>query len=173
MLATISITKAYAIYANDTASLEIVGNHIDYQGTTKGTGINNAIYLYNSDGAIVNGNRFDLDLVSADAPWIEVPSGSGNWVSSPISEGIVVDDSDKVIFDSNTVFTNFTDVVTASGYDTIYTVDFKNSNNAVITNNEITSVGKDYIYGIILSGNDFMWVKIIFMELFFQVMISQ
>ncbi len=129
--------NAYAIYANDTASLKIVDNHIDYQGTTKGTGVNNAIYLYNADGAIVNGNKFDLDLVSADVAWIEVPSGSGNWISAPISEGIVVEDSNNV------------------SYDTIYSVDFKNSNNAVITNNEITSVGKDYIYGIILSGNDF------------------
>ena len=64
--------NAYAIYANDTASLKIVDNHIDYQGTTKGTGVNNAIYLYNADGAIVNGNKFDLDLVSADVAWIEV-----------------------------------------------------------------------------------------------------
>ena len=147
--------NAYAIYANDTASLKIVDNHIDYQGTTKGTGVNNAIYLYNADGAIVNGNKFDLDLVSADVAWIEVPVGSGNWISAPISEGIVVEDSDNVSFDSNTVSTNFTDVITSYGYDTIYSVDFKNSNNAVITNNEITSVGKDYIYGIILSGNDF------------------
>ena len=96
-----------------------------------------------------------MNFISADVAWIEVPSGSGNWISAPISEGIVVEDSNNVTFDSNTVFTNFTDVITEYGYDTIYSVDFKNSNNAVITNNEITSVGKDYIYGIILSGNDF------------------
>ena len=123
---------------------------MDYQGTTKGTGINNAIYLYNADGAIVNGNKFDLDLVSADVAWIEVPVGSGNWISAPISEGIVVEDSNNVTFDSNTVSTNFTDVITSYGYDTIYSVDFKNSNNALP-----------------------LWVKIIFMELFFLVMISQ
>ena len=145
--------NAYAIYANDAASLEIIGNHIDYQGTTKGTGINNAVYINDVEGAVINSNKFDLDLISSYVPWAEVPSGSGNWVSSPISEGIVVEKSNGTTFDNNEVNVKFIDVV--GDYDTIYSVDFKNSDNAVISNNKITSEGNTYIYGLIITGDNF------------------
>ena len=144
---------AYAIYANDSAVLEIVDNNIDYQGATKGIGINNAVYLYETDGAVIKGNKFDLDLVSCYVPWAEVPSGSGNWVSFPISEGIVVESSNNVTLDNNTVNVQYTDVV--GSYDTIYSVVFKNSNNSVISKNTIVSNGNTYIYGLQITGDNF------------------
>ena len=144
---------AYAIYANDSAVLEIVDNNIDYQGATKGIGINNAVYLYETDGAVIKGNKFDLDLISCYVPWAEVPSGSGNWVSFPISEGIVVESSNNVTLDNNTVNVQYTDVV--GSYDTIYSVVFKNSNNSVISKNTIVSNGNTYIYGLQITGDNF------------------
>ena len=145
---------AYAIYATDVPKLTVSENNIDYQGTTKGTGINNAVYLNNATDAIIANNKIDLDLVSSYVPWAEVPAGSGNWVSSPVSEGIVIDGSNGVAFDGNNVTLVLGDVV--GSYDTIYAIDFKNSNDAVITNNVIDVAGETYIYGIIISGNDFV-----------------
>ena len=78
---------AYAIYAENIPKLMVYNNTIDYQGTTQGTGINNAVYLNNANDAIISNNKFDLELVSSYVPWAEVPAGSGNWVSSPVSEG--------------------------------------------------------------------------------------
>ena len=145
---------AFGIYAEDTIKLGILNNTVDYQGTTKGTGINNAVYLGNATDAIIFNNTFDLELVSSYVSWVEVPAGTGNWVSFPISEGIVFDSSNGVLFDSNKVNVTLGDVV--GSYDTIYVVDFKNSNDDVITNNDIDAVGETYIYGIVMSGNDFV-----------------
>ncbi|WP_406536437.1 beta strand repeat-containing protein, partial [Methanobrevibacter sp.] len=146
--------NAIGIDAENTGKLIIYNNTVDYQGTTKGSAINNAVYLYNATDAIISNNIFDLELVSCYVPWAEIPSGSGNWVSYPVSEGIVVEGSNGVIFESNKVNVTLGDVV--GSYDTIYVVDFKNSNGAVIANNAIDAVGETYIYGIIISGDDFI-----------------
>ncbi|WP_407392499.1 hypothetical protein, partial [Methanobrevibacter sp.] len=127
---------------------------INYVGNTMGYYVNNAILISSSNNAIINGNKFKISIPSAAVGWAEVPAGSGNWVSSPMSEGIVVDSSDDVIFDSNEVNVVYNAVV--GEYDTIYSIDFKNSNKAVISNNVIDSTGFTYIYGIILSGDDFI-----------------
>ena len=145
---------AYAIYAENIPKLMVYNNTIDYQGTTQGTGINNALYLNNANDAIISNNKFDLELVSSYVPWAEIPAGSGNWVSSPVSEGIVIDSSNGVTFESNNVTVVLGDVV--GSYDTIYAVSFKDSDKAVIANNVIDATGETYIYGIIVSGDDFI-----------------
>ncbi|WP_407409951.1 hypothetical protein [Methanobrevibacter sp.] len=145
---------AYGIYAGVLGGLTVTDNNIDYEGATNGAGVNNALFIAGTDGAIVANNNFTLDLVSSYVPWPEVPAGSGNWVKSPVSEGIVVKESDNVVFDGNNVNVTYGDVVGA--YDTIYAVDFVDSNNAVIANNDIVAKGNSYIYGIILSGDDFI-----------------
>ena len=145
---------AYAIYVTEAGEVFITLNTVDYQGLTQGTGINNAVYIYKTDNVLFNQNKFDLDLVSSFVPWKEIPEGSGNWVSFPVSQGIVVEESNGVSFDSNDVDVKFGDVVGA--YDTIYSLKFLNSNNAVITNNNISSVGNSYIYGLVVTGDDFI-----------------
>ena len=144
---------AYAVYAIDMSGLLIRGNGISYTGKTNGTGINNAIYVYNATGAEILENNFNLSLVSSYVQWFEIPAGSGNWVSFPISEGIVVEASDNVKFEDNVVDVSYCDIV--GSYDTIYAVDFKDANNASVKNNNITASGHTYIYGIILTGDDF------------------
>ena len=144
---------AYAIYATNVPDLLIVQNHIDYQGTTNLTGINNAIYLNNASRAVISENRFDLDLVSAFIDWVEIPAGSYNYVPYIVSEGIVIVNSNNITFGSNNVTVDASSV--AGAYDTIYTIDVKNSNNAIIANNNIKSTGKMYVYGIVVSGDEF------------------
>lgn len=144
---------AYSVYATNLASLAITENNISYTGKTKGVGINNALYVNNVTEAIIEENYFNMSLVSSYVPWSEVPAGSGYWVSSPVSEGIVIDSSDDVQFTDNIVDALYSDVV--GSYDTIYAIDFRNSDNAVIANNSIGALGNTYIYGIILSGENF------------------
>jgi uncharacterized protein YacL (UPF0231 family) len=145
---------AYAIYAKDMGLLYVIDNNVDYQGATMGTGINNALYIDNATSPMIVSNEFDLDLVSSYVPWAEVPAGSGNWVSSPISEGIVIANTDDVIFAGNVIDASYIDVV--GSYDTIYAVDFKNSDNAQIEGNKIDAKGHTYIYGLIISGDNFI-----------------
>ncbi len=144
---------AYAIYVDEIDGLEVIGNTIDYQGLTKGTGINNVVYVYNTTDAYFSQNNFILDLVSCYVPWFEIPTGSGNWVSFPVSEGIVFDSSDYATFEANTVELTYGDI--SGSYDTIYAISFKNSDEAVINANNITAKGHTYIYGIQVSGQDF------------------
>lgn len=145
---------AFAIYVNGAGAVSITGNDVDFQGDTNGTAINNAVFIFNTNNTLITGNKFVLDLASSFVPWVEIPAGSWNYVSFPLSEGIVVEESDGVIFDSNNVTVQYGEIV--GDFDTIYSVDFKNSNNAVITNNNITSNGNTYIYGLIISGDKFI-----------------
>ena len=146
-------SDAYVLYANSTEYLVFNNNRVTYTGNTNGTGKNFAIYLTNATNAIMTGNIFNISLVSTDFIWFDVPPGSLNWVRSPISGNIAVRDSNCPVLDSNDINTG---VVTSFGYyDTIYVVDFSGTSGSVIVNNNITSIGKDYIYGIIISDNDF------------------
>ena len=147
--------NGYAINADFADNLKIMNNIINYVGATTGWEVNYAIRVSNSNNTIISGNKIKAKIVSADVGWAEVPPGSGNWVSSPISGTIAVRDSNGPVLDSNDINTTYSGVVTSYGYDTIYVVDFSGTSGTVIVNNNITSVGKDYIYGIIISDNDF------------------
>ena len=155
---TIDITDmdgldSYAIYAEDLSALNITENDVKYTGNTIGSGINNVLYVSNSLGAYIANNKFNASLVSCYVPWFEVPAGSGNWVSFPVSEGIVVEESEGVQLENNVIDVAYNGV--SGSYDTIYAVDFKNSDYAMISANNITANGHTYIYGIIISGEKF------------------
>ena len=143
-----------AVDVMDSNNFNLINNVINYVGSTDGSYVNNAIRIVNSNGTQIRENKFKLSLVSFPIGWAESPAGSGNWVSSPMSEGIVVDSSDYVLFDGNVIDMTYNKV--AGDYDTIYTVDFKNSDVVIISNNNITSKGHTFIYGIIISGQDFI-----------------
>ena len=145
--------NAYGIVINGVSKLNMLKNTVKYVGATEGTGINNAVFISNAKRATVSGNTINAKLVSCYVPWAEVPAGSGNWVSSPISEGVVVDSSDDIQFDSNLINVNYKGI--SGMYDTIYAVDFRNSNEVMIDHNDIAANGHTYIYGLIISGDDF------------------
>jgi len=144
--------ESYGLFAIDIAKLIFNNNTIDYQGATNGTAYNNGVYIYNVTNPVISKNKFDLELVSCPVAWFEVPEGSGNWMSFPISEGIVIASSNGVKFIDNNVTVTLADAF--GSFDTIYSVDIT-SDNAVVANNNIISNGNSYIYGIILSGNNF------------------
>ena len=146
-------TDAYAIFANNADNLTVSGNDISYEGNTTGSTVNNAVYIGNSENVSFEDNTVNATVPSSYVPWAEVPAGSGNWVSSPISEGLVFDNCTDLSVKGNDIEVDYNNVV--GSYDTIYAVDVKNSDNAVIEDNTIDATGNTYIYGLIISGDNF------------------
>ena len=144
---------AYAIIADNADNLNIIGNNIVYEGNGNGTNVTNALRVSNSKGVVVSYNEFDITVPSSYVPWDEVPPGSGNWVSAPISEGIVFDNCDDLELSGNEINVDYNEVV--GSYDTIYAVDIKNSDNVIVDSNVIVANGHSYIYGLIISGKNF------------------
>ena len=154
---TISISAhfdkdAYAVYTREISRLNMTENTISYSGATNGTGKNEALSI-DADSAIIKSNKFDIDLVSIPINWVEEPAGSYNYVAYLFSEGICIEDSKSVVFDSNDVLVTCNSVV--GFFDNIYAIHFKNADNAVISNNDITAYGNSYIYGIVITSNNF------------------
>ena len=145
--------NAYAIFANGADNLTVSGNDISFEGNTSGSTVNNAVYIGNSENVAFENNTVSATLPSSYVPWAEVPVGSGNWVSSPVSEGLVFDNCSDLSVKDNDIEVDYDGVV--GSYDTIYAVDVKNSDNAVIEDNTIDATGNTYIYGLIVSGDNF------------------
>ena len=144
------LDDSYAILAEGTNIL-IFDSNITYVGNTTGKTINNAINLKDCFEPFVMDNEFNITVPSCAIDWKEVPPASGNWVSTIISEGIVIDSSDLYLLDNN-IDVNYDGVV--GEYDTIYAVDIK-SNNSLIKSNKINAKGHSYIYGLLVSGDNF------------------
>ena len=143
----------YAIYAYDVSSLNIEANEVNYVGSTEGLTINYALYALNCTNASICDNTFDISIPSCAVDWREIPPGSGNWVGVAVSEGIVIESCDGLKFIGNDIGLQYNDVV--GYYDTIYVVDVSNSTNTVLSGNKIDAKGYTYIYGILISGDDF------------------
>ena len=145
-----------AVSANYAKNLLFSSNNVTYSGKSNGTvgKYANAIRVSNSDNALIGENNFRINVTSVDVPWNEVPAASDNWVSDPVSEGIVVKDSNNVTLSTNTIILNATDFVTDSGYDTVYVVDINNCTDAYFGSNYVAAQGQDYIYGLIASGDN-------------------
>ena len=144
---------AIAIKVANTNYFKLLNSAINYVGSTNSYYINNALRISNSNNSEIKNNKINAKLPSAAVGWAEIPPGSKNWVSSPTTEGIVIMDSDNVIFANNKVDVTYNAI--AGSYDTIYSVDFKNTNNSFIMDNEIISTGYTYIYGIIITDDNF------------------
>ena len=145
-----------AVSANYAKNLLFSSNNVTYSGKSNGTvgKYANAIRVSNSDNALIGENNFRINVTSVDVPWNEVPAASDNWVSDPVSEGIVVKDSNNVTLSTNTIILNATDFVTDSGYDTVYVVDINNCTDAYFGSNYVAAQGQDCIYGLIASGDN-------------------
>ena len=144
---------SYAVLVRGVSNFGMVNNTIVYVGKTDGTNINNAVRITDSTSVAVRNNNFMITLVSAAASWIEEPVGSMNYVSYPVSEGIVISNSRDVDFEDNLVLIDYDNV--SGSYDTIYGVSFRNSDNVRVTENSISAVGHSYVYALLVSGNEF------------------
>ena len=146
------LDDSYAIIINNASAPCISSNEITYVGNTNGSTINNAIYLKDCYEAALSDNNINISIPSCYVDWKEVPPGSGNWVANPISEGILIE-STEVDVDNNNITVNYNGVVGA--YDTIYAVHII-SDGAYVASNKIEANGHSYIYGLEISGNDFL-----------------
>ena len=143
-----------AIFA-DYATLNMFNNNISYSASTVYAGINTTVVngvLVSDSKAAVKGNRFYLTVSSCHVDWPEIPAGSGNWIRTPYSEGIVFDSCDNLEFADNTISLGYNS--RSGSDDTIYVLDVVNSDNVTISGNTINALGADHIYGIIVDNAD-------------------
>lgn len=141
----------YAILADDMDDLYITNNNITFNGKTNGNVITNAIRITNSgdaNGVVISDNTLDITIPAADVVY------AADWSSTVISEGIVIDSSDNLKFENNKIDLKYGEIIGV--YDTIYAVDVLNSKNAAVKGNSITGSGNKYIYGIKLTGDNFI-----------------
>ena len=141
--------NSYGIIISKADDVAIVSNNITYVGNTDGSKINNAILIDSCDNMELSLNNIDITIPSCYVDWKEVPAGSGNWVASPVSQGVVVK-SDNAVINENNISLEYDGVVGA--YDTIYTVTVS-SDNATIESNNIEALGHTYIYALQVSGD--------------------
>ena len=143
----------FSILAQLAKNLFVANNEIYFTGKTDGYVPTNAVRVTESENAVIEDNILEINIPSCPVDWEEVPPSSGNWVTSPVSEGVVIANSNNVSFKRNTVILNATDIM--GDYDTIYAVDIKDCSNATVADNEITANGHSYIYGLLISGDNF------------------
>ena len=136
----------------ENAGIVISDNDVVFEGNGNGSKKNRAVYLKDCDGPEVFNNNFDITLPSCYVDWQEVPPGSGNWVSDPMSEGILIDSPNAIVKDNN-ISVDYEGVF--GSYDTIYAVHI-NSDNGTVDSNIILAQGHSYIYALEVSGNDFV-----------------
>jgi hypothetical protein len=149
-----SFDDSYAIFADD-ALLAVYLNDIAYHGNTNGSTVNNAICIKDCPGVALNDNNINITIPSCYVDWKEEPAGSGNWVANPISEGILIESSGAIVQENN-ITVNYNTVV--GMYDTIYAVHLV-SDGALVVSNNIDANGHSYIYGLEISGSDFIVVN--------------
>ena len=148
--------NGYAIWITGAENIRLLNNEIRYVGTTvyneSETYRKSALYLDESNNVLINGNTFNITITSCHVDWPEIPAGSWNWVRTPYSEGIIIDDSDNLKFSGNTIDLGYNS--RSGSDDTIYVLDVLNSDNATISGNTIKAVGADHIYGIVVENDD-------------------
>ncbi|WP_407424382.1 right-handed parallel beta-helix repeat-containing protein [Methanobrevibacter sp.] len=143
---------AYVIYAEDADNLTIANNVIDFNATTDGAAVNNAICVLDSAYVLVENNMISAYIPSCAVPWREIPPGSGIWVGFPVSEGVVFDGCSDLTVTDNIITVVYNGVVGA--YDTVYAVDIKNSENVEFTDNSVSGLGHSYIYGLYVEADN-------------------
>ena len=163
-LKTDTANDGYGIYAESSGNISVKNNYINFEGNTDGEAANYALSISGnpSDSSIeVAENTFDISIVSCYLPWYEVPPGSGNWISKPISGGLLFDNCHNLTVSKNIVNVSYHKTVGA--YDTIYGIDIRGDkrpeggDNPVIhiTDNKVTLNGNSYAYGLNLAVDGF------------------
>ena len=146
----------FAIWMSGVDNIKLLNNIINYVGTTVYNESNTkrklGILVEESTKALIKGNTFNISITSCHVDWPEVPAGSWNWVRTPYSEGIVIDDCDDLEFSGNTIVCGYNS--RSGSDDTIYVVDVLNSGKSVISGNTIKALGADHIYGIVVENVD-------------------
>ncbi|WP_407432604.1 hypothetical protein [Methanobrevibacter sp.] len=148
-------TSPSVIFANAANGLNVTDNSILYWGKTDGYTPLNAVTIAESDDVVFEDNEFGIQIPSCDVGWKEDPAGSGNWVANPVSEGVLIRDSNGVSFKRNNIRLNSTEILSVADYDTVYVFDIKNCEDVDFSDNTINAEGFSYIYGMVISGENF------------------
>ena len=142
----------YCVYIDSVSNLTFKYNNVIFIGSTNGSAYDYAVIITDAPNAVIENNTFNLTLVSCKVDWSEIPPGSGNWVKYPLSQGILIRESNGFSFIKNNVIVTPTNVAVGDS-DTIYSVEI-DSDDALIANNVIDATGKSYIYGLLASGKN-------------------
>ena len=146
--------QSYVIEVDMAKNVKIINNNINYTAKSDGTVKTIAINALNSDNLVVENNVLNANVPSVDLDYSAYP------IVGYYSQGVHIENSNNVSFDKNDITVNYT---AAAGYaDTIYAVNFENSNNSRVTDNGIELNGHSYAYGLVtnncenitISGND-------------------
>ena len=146
--------QSYAIEVDIAQNVKIINNKINYTAKSDGTVKTIAINAADSDNLVVENNVLNANIPSVDIDYSAFP------IVGYKSQGVHIEKSNNVSFDKNDITVNYSNAV---GYsDTIYAVNFENSNNSRVTNNGIELNGHQYAYGLVtnncenitISGND-------------------
>ena len=160
---------SYAIYAFAVDNLKIINNNITYVGCTDGTSINNAIRIegdeeeeLSSDNIVIQKNNFDITLPSVAIKHPDMYSMANTEI---FSSGIDLIYCCDVNITDNEMEIKYNDHY--GNVDTIYGISVRGnpmnffsddpivSENILIKNNVIKATGYNYIYSILIAGNNF------------------
>ena len=137
----------FAICAENADNLNIDTNMIGLNGKFNNTNINNAIRIINSKNVNIVKNSMLLFI-----PSVYVYYDPITWESTVYSEGVHVEGSANLTFDSNFIFVNY--FGTSGASDSLYALDVVDSDNAIIKNNNVTITGNNYTYAFNIAGKN-------------------
>lgn len=139
----------YAVKVTEIGKLIMTDNTITFNGKTDGEKtVTNAMYVFDTEGEVSN-NTFNIVLPSSEIVFGPEPL----YEETILSEGIVFDYVNNLLFKDNKVDLSYGDVI--GDYDTLRGIDVSNSANVSIVNNDITAVGNKYMYALKLGGDNF------------------
>lgn len=139
--------NSFVVNAENAANLIINNNTIVYSGKTDGNAINNIIRVIDSDNVNILNN-----YIFAEIPSVPVKYLPPTWAATVMSAGIYVEGSANLNIASNNIAIEYNN---ASGaYDTIHAL-YIGGDNAIIENNNISTKGHTYVYGITIDGKNF------------------
>lgn len=139
---SINSTDSFIIAGESCTNLTIANNIINFMSNVTSNEIYNAaIYIVDSD----NVNILNNDMVIS-IPSVPVTYDPITYDAEVLSEGICIENSNNLNIDSNNIIVNYSNF--NGNYDSIYALNIIAGNNVFIRNNNITTKGHTYTYGI-------------------------
>lgn len=139
---SINSTDSFIIAGESCTNLTIANNIINFMSNVTSNEIcNAAIYIVDSD----NVNILNNDMVIS-IPSVPVTYDPITYDAEVLSEGIFIANSNNLNIDSNNIIVNYSNF--NGNYDSIYALNIIAGNNVSIRNNNITTKGHTYTYGI-------------------------
>ena len=140
---------SYAVLADGADNFILSNNNITYVGNTTGDTFNAAVCLVDCDDADIEDNVMDITLSAV--PIVYDPT---TWEPTVMSEGVLLDNCSDAVLTGNDINIDYNEAV--GTYNTIYGVEFRQSDDAIVSDNEIDVVGDGYTYALVMNGDDFI-----------------